>query len=378
MRDVIVLGAGLAGCSMAVQLARGGHDVLLLEAATYPVHKLCGEFLSPEVRGLFGALGVQDAIDAALPAPIRRVAITTRNGRSWTASLPGEAIGLSRWLLDPLLFDAASSAGAEAIQGAEVRDVRGASSSGFTVTYQRGGETVEETCRMVIGAFGKRSRLDKSLGREGGEGDRGFVAFKMHYRGVDLGDRVELHAFDGGYCGMSHVENGIVNACLIARVDAFREAGRSYEALRDGLMRRNRALAERFDALEPVLDRPVSVSQVSFRTKSTFEGDVMMVGDAAAMIAPLCGDGMAMALRSASIAGPLVSGFLEGRLPFDAMREGYERSWRAGFRMQLGIGRVLQAGLFRPVVADAGIRLLNAVPSLGNFFIRVTRDAETA
>ncbi len=377
MRDAIVIGAGLAGCSMAVQLARQGHDVLLLEAATYPVHKLCGEFLSPEVRGLFRELGVEDEIDAANPAPIRRVAITTRDGREWRAQLPGEAIGLSRWVLDPLLYSAAIRAGAEGRQGTAVRDVQGTAADGFSVSFQAGGQPVEERSRVVIGAFGKRSRLDRSLGREDAARGRNFVAFKMHYRGADLDDRVELHAFDGGYCGMSHVEGGLVNACLIARVGALRDAGRTYEALRDGLMRTNPALARRFDELEPVMERPVTVSQVSFRTKSTFEGDVMMVGDTAAMIAPLCGDGMAMALRSASMAGPLVSAFLSGQVAFGEMKKEYDRAWRSGFRRQLGIGRVLQAALFRPTVARMGVRVLNAFPSLGDYFVRATRDADS-
>ena len=377
MRDAIVIGGGLAGCSMAVQLSRRGHDVLLLEAATYPVHKLCGEFLSPEARGLFRELGVEEEIDAANPAPIRRVAITTRDGREWRARLPGEAIGLSRWVLDPLLFEAAVRAGAEGRQGAVVRDVRGTASDGFTVSYLADGRTLEERSRIVIGAFGKRSRLDRSLGREIDARGSEFVGFKMHYRGVDLDDWVELHAFDGGYCGMSHVEGGVVNACLIARVGALRGAGRTYDALRDGLMRTNGALARRFDELEPAMDRPVTVSQVSFRTKSTFEGDVMMIGDTAAMIAPLCGDGMAMALRSASMAGPLAAAVLEGSMRFDEMKVEYSRVWRAGFRQQLGIGRVLQAALFRPAAARVGVRVLNAFPRLGDFLVRATRDADS-
>lgn len=374
MRDVIVIGGGLAGCSMAVQLARRGHDVLLLESAVYPVHKLCGEFLSPEVRGLFRELGVEDEIDAERPASIRRVAITTRDGREWRASLPGEAIGLSRWTLDPLLFDAATRAGAVGRQGTVVRDVSGTARAGFTVKFQADGRIVEERARTVVGAFGKRSRLDRSLGREARSGGSEFVAFKMHYRGADLDDWVELHAFDGGYCGMSHVENGLVNVCLIARVSALRDAGRSYDALRDGLMRTNAALARRFDELEPAMERPVTVSQVSFRTRSTFEGDVMMVGDTAAMIAPLCGDGMAMALRSAAMAGPLVAGYLDGRIAFDELKGQYTRSWRSGFGRQLGIGRVLQAGLFRPVVARLGVGVLSVFPQLGDFLVRATRN----
>lgn len=377
MRDAIVIGAGLAGCSIAVQLARRGLDVLLLESATYPVHKLCGEFLSPEVRGHFRDLGVSEAIDAARPAAIRRVVVTTRSGLKWTAALPGDAIGLSRWRLDPLLFDAAAGAGANCLLGADVRDVRGSASTGFEVTYRHEGATIVEACRLAVGAFGKRSRLDRTFGREvrtrGGE----FVAFKMHYRGADLGESVELHAFDGGYCGMSHVEDGAVNACCIARVGALREAGRSFDALRDGPMRTNPALARRFDVLEPLMAKPVSVSQVSFRTKATFDGGVMMAGDAAAMIAPLCGDGMAMALRSAAIAGPLAADFLERRISFDQLQQRYEREWRAEFRHRLGVGRLLQAALFRPAAAAAGVRLLNAVPWLGDYFVRATRDSES-
>ena len=58
MVDVAIVGGGLAGCSAAIQLAAAGHKVLLLEKKTYPVHKLCGEFLSPEVKGALQRLGV--------------------------------------------------------------------------------------------------------------------------------------------------------------------------------------------------------------------------------------------------------------------------------------------------------------------------------
>src|SRR4051812_16061166 len=166
MYDAVVIGAGLAGCSAALQLARRGRRVLLLEAERYPVHKMCGEFLSPEARGLFRELGVDAAIEAAGAVPIRRVAITTRDGAAWTGRLPGEATGLSRWTLDPLLFDAAVAAGADGVQGAAAREVTGDARDGFVVRYTADGREVEVETRLVVGAFGKRSRLDRALGRE--------------------------------------------------------------------------------------------------------------------------------------------------------------------------------------------------------------------
>jgi len=335
---------------------------------------MCGEFLSPETRGLFGALGVEAEIDASGAVPIRRVAITSPAGAVWRARLPGEAIGLSRWALDPILFDAAVAAGAEGVQGATVRSVDGDAREGFRVTYTSDGDERQVRTRLVVGAFGKRSRLDKALGRDGGARGAGFVAFKMHYEGDDLDDWVELHAFDGGYCGLSHVEQGRVNACLIARTEVLRAAGGSYDAMREGVMRANAALAARFDRLRPLMERPVAIARVAFETKSLVSGGVLMVGDTAAMIAPLCGDGMAMALRSAEVLAPLADRYLAGEVSHAALAREYVQRWRREFAGRLRLGRALQAALFRPAVTRMGLAVLDRLPALGRYFIAATRD----
>jgi flavin-dependent dehydrogenase len=100
----------------------------------------------------------------------------------------------------------------------------------------------------------------------------------------------------------------------------------------------------------------------------------MMVGDTAAMIAPLCGDGMSMALRAAEIAAPLADRFLAGEIDFDALRRRYELEWRREFRTRLAVGRLLQTGLFRPKVARFGLAALNRLPALGRVLIQLTRD----
>ena len=351
MYDLVVIGAGLAGCAVARQLG-GRHRVLLLESERYPVHKMCGEFLSPEASELFVALGVADRIRSSGAVPIRRVRVTAPSGAEWQSALPGAGLGLSRWALDKILFDAAVEAGAEGRQGARVRDVSGDAASGFTVTYESDGERRDVAARLVVGAFGKRSALDRALGRAERDAAN-LVAFKMHFTGADIGDVVELHGFDGGYCGMSHVEEGRVNVCLIARAEAVRASGGSFAGMCDGVLRTNPALAHRLERLSPAMERPVAISQVPCRTRSLFAGDVVMVGDTAAMIAPLCGDGMSMALRGAAIAAPLLSDVLAGARTFEELRATYAREWRRSFSTRLRLGRWLQAALFQPAVARA-------------------------
>lgn len=378
--DVVVAGGGPAGCAAAVGLGRRGWRVLLVEAERYPVHKMCGEFMSPEAWGLLARLGVDGAVRAAGAVPIRRVAVTSP-GAVWRGALPAEGIGVSRWALDPLLFEAAVEAGVEGLQGARVtsieRDVDRGGGGPFRVGLTCDGERRGVTARLVIGAFGKRSRLDKTLDRDERARGGGFVAFKMHHEGADLEDRVELHAFDGGYCGMSHVEGGLVNVCLIAHARALRESGGSFDGMRDGVMRTNPSLAARLERLAPVMERPVSIAQVTFRTKGPLGRGVLMVGDTAAMIAPLCGDGMAMALRAAELATPLADRYLTGETSFEALERAWARRWRREFSARLAVGRALQSALSRPRIARAGLGVLSRAPSIGRALIALTRDTRS-
>jgi flavin-dependent dehydrogenase len=217
--------------------------------------------------------------------------------------------------------------------------------------------------------------MDRALGRDGAATRSGFVAFKAHHDGLDLGDRVELHAFTGGYCGMSHVEGGLVNVCLIARTDVLKASGRSFDAMRDGVMRENPLLAARFDRLTLATDRVVATSQIPFGEKEPVSRGVLMVGDTAGMIAPLCGDGMAMALRSAEIAAGLADRYLRGASTFDDLARAYTRAWRRSFSTRLRLGRLLQRGLFRPLPARVGLAALNAAPWLGRALVAATREA---
>ncbi len=367
--DAVIIGGGLAGCAAAIHLARDGRRVLLLEKQRYPVHKLCGEFLSVEVQEMFERLSVLEAVLEAGAHPITEARVTTVGGAVFESPLPGTALGLTRFTLDRLLFERARAVGAEALDGTPVGAVAGSLDDGFVV--EAAGATY--TARLVLGAYGKRGLLDRKLDRPFLSRKSPFVAFKAHYEGVQLPGRIELHAFPGGYCGLSHVEDGRVNACWIGHERALKDAGGHPEGMIAHSLMQNPALAQRFGAMRRVSDRFIAVSQVTLTPKGAFAGDVCMIGDTAGMIAPMCGDGMAMALHGAEQAAPLAAAFLDGALAADAFRTAHARSWRRTFGARMRLGRWMHHGYSRPALADAGVRLCRAVPGLGRWLIRKTR-----
>jgi menaquinone-9 beta-reductase len=98
-----------------------------------------------------------------------------------------------------------------------------------------------------------------------------------------------------------------------------------------------------------------------------------MIGDTVGMITPLCGDGMAMALRSAEIAVPLVSGYLEGILNSAQFKQQYQRNWQREFKLRLQLGRMIHTAFIQPKIAQASLQLCRSVPAIGHWIIQNTR-----
>lgn len=273
MYDVLIAGGGLAGCSAAIHLAKSGSRVLLLERTKYPAHKLCGEFLSVETTEAFERLGVLEQIRRAGAQPITSILMTTVHGASFQQSLPGTALGLSRYQLDSLLFERARAVGVDARDGVSVLGIGGNLDQGFRIETAFG----EFETRVVLGAYGKKSPLDKSLSRPVEKWGSPLVGYKEHCAGPAMPGVVEVHLFPGGYCGLAQVEDGRINVCWVARREVIEAAGGDRgRAMRETLAK-NPALASRLAALTPVAGTLRAIGGVTLAPKGLLQNDVLMI-----------------------------------------------------------------------------------------------------
>jgi flavin-dependent dehydrogenase len=292
----IIIGGGIAGGAAAVLLARARRRPLLLERERAAHDKVCGEFVSGEAARLLAGLGLD--LTACGATSLGRVRLAHGN-RVAEAALPFPAWGLSRRRLDAALLDAAEREGAEVRRGVAVR---GIGSDGAVLLS---GETLR--AGIVLLATGKHEL--RGAGRE--TRSESLVGLKLHVRlapaqALLLADCVELYLLRGGYAGLQPVEDGIANLCLIAPAARFGPAGRSTAALIQALGAEAPKLGVRLEGAEPLWPRPLAVARVPYghlhRAAPSDLPGVFRLGDQAAVIPSLTGDGMAIALHSATLA----------------------------------------------------------------------------
>jgi flavin-dependent dehydrogenase len=380
--DVAIIGGGLAGCSAAIHLAKRGHNVVLLETQMYPHDKVCGEFLSPECNGLLTNLGLTEALEAVHPAIIDTVSIIAPNGTTWTSTLPGMGLGISRYTLDELLAEQARASGVHVRTNTTVTDVQGNLADGFSLSIRNalGQQTLH--AKAVIGAQGKRSNLDRKLDRPFFKKPQPFMALKAHFRGMFPSNQIHLYTFPGGYCGISQIEDGLINVCLLVRQDIFQSASQpSFTSVNQfiaWMTQQNPALGKSFANMERVHDSWLSISQIPFISKQVVVNDILMAGDSAGLIAPVAGDGMGMALQAGEMAADVLDLFLTQQLSAMKVRESYSVLWWQTFVVRLRLSSVLQMFMLHPKWLTSGLMCMNAVPTLGRLLVSYTRDKQLA
>ncbi|MBC8099295.1 MAG: NAD(P)/FAD-dependent oxidoreductase [Armatimonadetes bacterium] len=378
MFDAVVIGGGLAGCTAAITLAQRQHRVLLLEAGSYPRPKVCGEFLSPESVALFTESHFMERLQKLNPVTIDTLRITAPDGRAWCSRFPSPALGISRFALDQALAAYAGELGADVHEGTRVTQIDGDLRDGFTITAQTSQGIQTFQAATVIAAHGRRSNLDRVLKRAFLKHPQPYIGLKQHFIGPPLPHHIDLHVFKGGYCGISEVEDGTTNVCLLVRQDVFQAAssrqGDSIAQFIAWMGGQNRHLQQWLAQATPVYPDWLSIAQVSLMTKTSLEGDILLAGDSAGMIAPLAGDGMAMAMHTGKLAALSLDRFLTHQQDAHHMKQAYARLWQHTFGERLRLGRMLQSVMLRPKLLSPGLRVLTRFPTVGNWLIQHTRD----
>lgn len=383
MRDVVVVGAGLAGSSAAIALAQQGWDTLLVERDHLPRHKVCGEFLSPEAQTSLRNLQVYDDVAALKPIPLSVATLTTPHGRTIELPLPGAAWGLSRYALDAALAALAVHHGAELWSATTVTACE-RTGEHFTLKLREQGQVRQVQARAVLMACGRyssarlpsRATADEIVAKKGW---RRSVGLKCHYEHVNMPAQVELFLVPGGYAGINPIEGHRANVCLLMTYEAFEQAGKSVQNAIAAIAERHPVLAQRLTNARLVEETVCAVAPVDTgRTAQPWWDGVACLGDTANMIPPLCGDGMAMALRSVELCTPLADAFLRGKLSREGWAADYRQVWQAEFARRVRLGRHLQSLLTTPVVGEVLIALGQRLPSLGGYLVGATRGSSTS
>lgn len=365
MRQVVVIGGGLAGLVSAIHLSKLGLEVMLIEKNTYPRHKVCGEYISNEVLPYLKYLEF-DPFEHGAKA-IDQLTFSTTSGKTMSSQLPLGGFGISRYCIDQALANKAISNGVKIIHAA-VSDVQFVD-EGFQISTN---DAKEYKAEIVIGAFGKRSNIDVNLDRSFMKESSPYLAVKAHYEGEFPDDLVCLHNFDGGYCGLSKVESDRINVCYITDYKSFKKY-KNIADFENKVVSKNKYMKEAFGNLTLVFDKPLTISQISFATKKPVENHVIMCGDSASMIHPLAGNGMGMAIRSAYIASDLIYKYFAGEISSRVELENrYTQNWKKEFQTRLTVGHII-ARLFKISFLTEGLAtLIKVFPSVLRSIIKMT------
>ena len=335
MKSVSVVGGGMAGLLAAIQLAKAGIPCTLFEKKSYPFHRVCGEYISNEATPFLESLKLYPSVHN--PVKIIRFMLSSIAGKSETASLDLGGFGISRYTFDNFLHERAVAAGVKFYTNTTVESVEFSGHS-FRISASNG----DFESDVVIAAHGKRSGLDVKMKRDFTQKRSPFLAVKYHVRYRHPVDLVALHNFPGGYCGVNRVENDLVNLCYLVHRDKLKACG-SIPNMEETILFQNPLLKDIFLNAEFTFSKPETINEISFETKRPVENHLLMVGDSAGMITPLCGNGMAMAIHSSLIASRVVKQYC-----FDPsysrlrMEQDYSREWIRNFSLRLWMGRQIQ------------------------------------
>jgi flavin-dependent dehydrogenase len=363
--QIIIIGGGLAGLVNALQLSKAGLSVCLIEKKAYPFHKVCGEYVSNEVLPFLRTLGF-DPFDLGAKA-VKRFELSAVSGVKTQAKLPLGGFSLSRFAFDKALYQLGLAAGVEFILEDEVSEVQ-QTESGFAIQTRKGRALQAE---IIIGAYGKRSSIDKTLGRSFIQQRTPYMGVKCHYEGDFPEDLVALHNFKGGYCGLSVVETGFVNVCYLCWEDNLKNY-KDIHAMELGMLTQNPHLKPVFEDWKPVFKAPLAISQIYFQAKSIVENGILMSGDAAGMIYPLSGNGMAMAINSAKILSELLILYFNKKLTRAELEGQYTQAWKKAFGLRLRAGNTLQRFFGQPYVSGTAVRALRLLPFMTRQVIKFT------
>jgi len=361
--DLAIIGGGLAGCAAAITIMQSapGTKILVLERGSYPRHKVCGEFVSPEGIAALAQI-LQPAETSLLVKQVPPLSYTNIrvDGRVLSSPIRPAAASITRFDLDLALWQRAGKLGVDCREKAPVLKVEG--SGPFKLELER----TNIQSAALINAAGRWSVFTQRRIKVSNGSFNKWIGLKAHFTEDMSPHAVDLYLFDGGYCGVQPVGPQRVNACAMVRAAVATSLGE--------VCRLHPELNRRSQDWIPVMET-VTTSPLLFRKPLPVEDGIMNAGDAAGFIDPFVGDGMTLALHSGMLAGQALLPFLRKECDLQAALESYARQYKnkllPAFQRARWVRRMIE--LPRPVRVPLA-RLIQTTGMTG-LMLRATRIA---
>jgi geranylgeranyl reductase family protein len=370
--DAVVVGAGPAGSATALQLARAGARVLLLDRARFPREKPCSEYLSPESTRVLERLGrdVLGAVAAASPARLTGMKVVAPSGAAVVGRFETFSFALPRTRFDTILRNAAEGAGAEVREGVKVEELVYDGGAVAGVTARETGNRKRDTyrARVVVGADGLRSVVARRLGKVHTAGPR-RIAFTAHVADVrDVHELGEMHVGRPGYVGLGPIGNGVTTVALVVPVAEAKRGARFFEELN-----RFPGVAGRFDARR-IVRHVLATGPFARWSRRPVTNGALLVGDAADFFDPFTGQGIYSALRGAELAAAAIL----ATLTTGASLQPYARARRREFTGKWLLERMIGIAVGWPALIERVVGRMIRRPELAHLLVRATGNCVPA
>ncbi|PWJ59075.1 flavin-dependent dehydrogenase [Dyadobacter jejuensis] len=364
-----IVGGGLGGLCLAIQLADQGREVVLFEKNIYPFHRVCGEYISNESWGFLESLGVPLA-EWDLPK-ISQLGISAESGYMLNHRLGLGGFGISRYKLDAFLADLARKKGVKVLEHCKVTDVV-AHEQGYSIVTTRGMFYAELLC----GSYGKYTPafVQKMEGYDLATDTSAdnYIGVKYHIRADLPAHRIELHNFRDGYCGISKVEANQYCLCYLTKSQNLRNHGNNIHDMEMEILNKNPFLRRYFFSADFIYKQPLVVSNVQFHKRRPLVGPLFQIGDAAGTISPLCGNGMSMAMRGSKILAYQMNRYFSGQLSRTQLEGTFRSEWNEAFSSRIQMGFYLQKLFGKNTLTDWSLRGLSLSSGLRNRIVAAT------
>ncbi len=362
MNRISIIGAGPAGSTAAIHLARSGIEVTLIEQQRFPRDKVCGECLSALGIEVLSRLGLDAKLRRCNAVVLRRALLCAPDGNCAEVRLPRPMLGISRAVLDEFLLDAARTAGARVLQPTRCEAIVAEPTPVLRGRNLESNELRSIQADLVLVADGKGALLPEPPAPTGDFG------VKAHFTGVALpSDAIALFGGRDHYGGVAPIAAERWNLAFsvpAARLQAHRG---DLDGLFDEIVAENRALNRRMRTAERCSGWLVSPLP-RFGVASAWPTDVIPIGNAAAAIEPIGGEGMGLAMRSGELAADAIIRAVDHqrRPDVDSLAAEYRRLWR--FRRPACRAAALLAS--RPTLARLATRWAQTDDTLTGLALR--------